>query len=465
MAQDKSALHDLLEVLRTADGGQFVNRLLTGALQALIELEATAAIGAGPHERTPTRTTQRNGSRPKTLTAAAGDVTVTIPKTRTGSLVPSLLEPRRRIDRALHAVSSEAYVHGVSTRKVDDVVAAMGGLAGVSKSEVSRICTALDAEVAAFAQRPLETAFPYLFADATYCTVRLNGRVVSQAVVVATGVSADGRREVLGHAVGDSETEEFWTEFFRSLRERGLTGVHLVISDAHRGLAAAVTAVLQGASWQRCRVHFLRNVLAKVRKGDAEMVAAAVRTIFAQPTGEAVRDQVDSVAALLEGKFPTVAELLRDAKPDLTAFADFPEAHWKKLWSTHPLERLNKEIKRRTDVVGIFPNAAALSRLAGAVLAKPTTSGKRAIAATCPRPAWRRCLPLRRRCRHAVRRCRPSLTALPHNQPTAELRDPSTSTTLRGSIRALSPLAQPRSPSSVQAIRWCDGAPSRRPLR
>lgn len=370
MAQDQSALHDLLEVLRTADGGQFVNRLLTGALQALIELEATAAIGAGPHERTPTRTTQRNGSRPKSLTTAAGDVTVTIPKTRTGSFFSSLLEPRRRIDRALHAVISEAYVHGVSTRKVDDVVAAMGGLAGVSKSEVSRICTALDAEVAAFAQRPLETAFPYLFADATYCKVRLNGRVVSQAVVVATGVSADGRREVLGHAVGDSETEEFWTEFFRSLRERGLTGVHLVISDAHRGLAAAVTAVLQGASWQRCRVHFLRNVLAKVRKGDAEMVAAAVRTIFAQPTGEAVRDQVDSVAALLEGKFPTVAELLRDAKPDLTAFADFPEAHWKKLWSTHPLERLNKEIKRRTDVVGIFPNAAALSRLAGAVLAE-----------------------------------------------------------------------------------------------
>lgn len=221
MAQDRSALQDLLEVLRTADGGQFVNRLLTGALQALIELEATAAIGAGPHERTPTRTTQRNGSRPKTLTTAAGDVTVAIPKTRTGSLVPSLLEPRRRIDRALHAVISEAYVHGVSTRKVDDVVAAMGGLAGVSKSEVSRICTALDAEVAAFAQRPLETAFPHLFADATYCQVRLNGRVVSQAVVVATGVSADGRREVLGHAVGDSETEEFWTEFFRSLRERG----------------------------------------------------------------------------------------------------------------------------------------------------------------------------------------------------------------------------------------------------
>ena len=362
MAQDQSALHDLLEVLRTAEGGQFVNRLLAGALQALIELEATAAIGAAPHERTPTR--------PKTITTAAGDVTVAIPKTRTGSFFPSLLEPRRRIDRALHAVICEAYVHGVSTRTVDDVVAAMGGLAGVSKSEVSRICAALDAEVAAFAQRPLDGALPYLFADATYGKVRVNGRVVSQAVVVATGVSADGRREVLGHAVGDSETEQFWTEFFRSLRERGLTGVQLVISDAHRGLTAAVAAVLQGASWQRCRVHFLRNALAKVRKTDAEMVAAAIRTIFAQPTAAAVRDQVDTVAALPQSKFPAVAGMLRDAKADLTAFADFPEAHWKKIWSTNPLERLHKEIKRRTDAVGIFPNPAALFRLAGAVLAE-----------------------------------------------------------------------------------------------
>jgi putative transposase len=279
-----------------------------------------------------------------------------------------LLEPRRRIDRALHAVICEAYVHGVCTRKVDDLVLAMGGLSGVSKSEVSRICAELDTEVAAFADRPLTGAFPYVFADATYCKVRVEGRVVSQAVVVATGVSADGRREVLGHAVGDSETEAFWTEFLRSLRDRGLTGVQLVISDAHRGLVTAVATVLQGASWQRCRVHFLRNVLAKVRKGDAEMVAAAIRTIFAQPTGPAVRDQLDSVAALLGEKFPAVAAMLTDAKADLTAFADFPQAHWKKLWSTNPLERLNKEIKRRTDVVGIFPNPPALFRLAGAVL-------------------------------------------------------------------------------------------------
>jgi putative transposase len=245
----------------------------------------------------------------------------------------------------------------------------MGGLSGVSKSEVSRICAQLDEEVGAFANRALDTAaFPYVFVDATYCKVRLAGRVVSQAVVVATGVSADGRREVLGHAVGDSETEVFWTEFLRSLRDRGLEGVQLVISDAHRGLVKAIATVLQGAAWQRCRVHFLRNVLVKVRKGDAEMVAAAIRTIFAQPTGPLVRGQVDEVARLLEAKFPAVADMLLEAKTDITAFADFPEQHWKKVWSTNPLERLNKEIKRRTDVVGIFPNPAALGRLAGAVL-------------------------------------------------------------------------------------------------
>lgn len=369
MAQDQSALHDLLEVLRTAEDGQFVNRLLAGALQALIELEATAAIGAAPDERTWTRTTRRNGSRPKTLTTAAGDVTVAIQDPdRVVLPLAARAAPTHRPGAArgdLRGVRPR-----VSTRTVDDVVAAMGGLAGVSKSEVSRICAALDAEVAAFAQRPLDGAFPYLFADATYGKVRVNGRVVSQAVVVATGVSADGRREVLGHAVGDSETEQFWTEFFRSLRERGLTGVQLVISDAHRGLTAAVAAVLQGASWQRCRVHVLRNALAKVRKTDAEMVAAAIRTIFAQPTATAVRDQVDTVAALLQSKFPVVAGMPRDAKADLTAFADFPEAHLKKIWSTNPLERLHKEIKRRTDVVGIFPNPAALFRLAGAVLAE-----------------------------------------------------------------------------------------------
>jgi putative transposase len=323
---------------------------------------------AEPHERTDTRTTQRNGARDKTVTTAAGDLTVRIPKVRTGSFFPALLCPRRRIDVALHAVVMQAYVEGVSSRRVDDLVVAMGGT-GISKSEVSRICAKLDSEVATWRSRPLdEQAFPYIFLDATYCKVRLNGRVVSQAVVIATGVSADGRREVLGCQVGDSETEPFWTEFLRDLRDRGLSGVQLVISDAHRGLTNAVATVLQGAAWQRCRVHFMRNALAKVSKGHGEMVAATIRTIFAQPSGPKVREQVDNVAALLAGEFPAVAQLLLDAKTDLTAFADFPLSHWQKIWSTNPLERLNREVKRRTDVVGIFPNPAALLRLSACVL-------------------------------------------------------------------------------------------------
>lgn len=207
-----------------------------------------------------------------------------------------------------------------------------------------------------------------MFLDATYCTVRINQRVVSQAVVIATGVSADSKREVLGCAVGDSETEPFWTEFLRDLRDRGLRGVQLVISDSHRGLTNAVTVILQGAAWQRCRVHFMRNALAKVSKGHAEMVAATIRTIFAQPNGTKVREQLDNVADLLCGEFPAVAQLLLDAKADLTAFADFPLAHWQKIWSTNPSSALNREVKRRTDVVGIFPNADALLRLSARVL-------------------------------------------------------------------------------------------------
>jgi putative transposase len=376
MTQDKSALLDLLEELRTAEAGDVMRRLLGAALQMLVDAEAAVHIGAAPHERTATRTTQRNGARDKTVSTTAGDLTVRIPKTRTGSFFPSLLQPRRRVDQALHAVICEAYVHGVSTRKVDDLVTALGIDSGLSKSEVSRICASLDADVAAWRNRPLgHTWFPYVFLDATYCRVRLNGHVVSQAVVVATGVSIDGRREVLGHAVGDSETEAFWTEFLRCLRERGLAvagqdrlGVQLVISDAHRGLRAAVAAVLPGAAWQRCRVHFMRNVLSKVSKANGEMVAAAVRTIFAQPDAAGVRAQVDVVADMLIDRFPGVAELLLDAKADITAFADFPQAHWRKVWSNNPIERLNKEVKRRTDVVGIFPNVQALDRLVGAVL-------------------------------------------------------------------------------------------------
>jgi putative transposase len=234
--------------------------------------------------------------------------------------------------------------------------------AGISKSEVSRICADLDTEVAAFRSRSLaHTAFPYVFLDATYLKARVAGRVVSRAVVIATGVTTDGGREVLGLDVGDSEDGAFWTAFLRSLKARGL-------ADAHTGLKAAIAAVMAGASWQRCRVHFLRNVLARVPRGSAEMVAAAIRTIFAQPTGAEVIDQVDKVAAMLAGKFPAVAAMLTDAREDLTAFAAFPPSHWTKIWSTNPLERVNKEIKRRTNVVGIFPDDAAVLRLAGAVL-------------------------------------------------------------------------------------------------
>ena len=263
----------------------------------------------------------------------------------------------------------EAYLHGVSTRKVDDLVKALGADSGISKSEVSRICAGLDEEVAAFRDRSLaEAGFPYVYLDATYCKARVGHRVVSQAVVIATGVRADGNREVLGFDVGDSENGAFWTSFLRSLKARGLTGVQLVVSDAHEGLKTAIASVLLGSCWQRCRVHFTRNVLDAVAKSNAEMVAAAIRTIFAQPDAAHVGEQFEVIATMLARSHPKVAAMMADAREDLLAFTGFPVAHWKKIWSTNPLERLNKEVKRRTDVVGVFPNPAALLRLAGAVL-------------------------------------------------------------------------------------------------
>ena len=369
MTLNQSALLELTQMLRTADDGDVMRQMLGFMLQALVDAEATGVIGAAPHARTEERTTHRNGTRAKTVSTTAGDLTVKIPKLRTGSFFPTLLEPRRRVDVALHAVIMEAYVHGVSTRKVDDLVAALGVDTGISKSELSRICAGLDEQVTAYDTRPLDHCpFPYVFLDATYCKARLNGRVVSQAVVIATGVSADGRREVLGSRVGDSESKAFWTEFLRGLRERGLAGVQLVISDHHRGLIAAIDQVMAGATWQRCRVHFMRNVLTRVPKASSAMVATTIRTIFAQPTGVLVREQVEVVATMLEAKLPDVAAMLREAREEITAFADFPEAHWPKIWSTNPLERLNREVKRRTEVVGIFPNPAALHRLTACVL-------------------------------------------------------------------------------------------------
>ncbi len=369
MALDQSALLEVLDALKVADVGDRVRQAAETIYQALIEAEVTAVIGAAPHERTPERVAQRNGHRARMLTTTAGDLELRIPKLRTGSFFPSLLERRRRVDQALFAVVMEAYLHGVSTRKVDDLVKALGADTGISKSEVSRICADLDAEVGAFRDRSLaDHTFPYVFLDATYCKARVNRRVVSQAVVIATGVRADGWREVLGFAVGDSEDGAFWTAFLRSLKARGLGGVQLVISDAHTGLKQAITAVLIGAAWQRCRVHFLRNVLAQVPKASGEMIAAAIRTIFAQPKADMVHDQLDVIADMLGRQSVKVETMLRDAATDLLAFTSFPPSHWKKIWSTNPLERLNKEIKRRTDVVGVFPNPEALLRLAGAVL-------------------------------------------------------------------------------------------------
>ncbi len=369
MALDQSALLEVLDMLKAAEVDDRIRQAAETIYQALIEAELTAVIGAHPHQRTETRTAQRNGYRQRTLTTTAGDLDLRIPRLRAGSFFPSLLERRRRVDQSLFAVIMEAYLHGTSTRKVDDLVKALGADSGISKSEVSRICADLDTEVAAFRDRSLAgMAFPYVFLDATYCKARVNHRVVSQAVVVATGVAADGHREVLGFDVGDSEDGAFWTAFLRSLKARGLKGVQLVISDSHAGLKAAIGSVLLGAAWQRCRVHFLRNVLAQVPKGSAEMVAAAIRTIFAQPSPDQVREQLVIIAVMLGRQFPKVEAMLRDAADGITAFAAFPLSHWKKIWSTNPLERLNKEIKRRTDVVGVFPNPDALLRLAGAVL-------------------------------------------------------------------------------------------------
>lgn len=362
-------LSELLDAVQSGDVTEKIRTSLQWVLQALIEAEATAVIGAAPHERTDARTAQRNGHRPKVVSTPAGDVELGIPKLRQGSFFPSLLERRRRIDRALYAVVMEAYVHGVSTRKVDDLVKALGVASGISKSEVSRICAELDRDLAEFRSRRLDhIEFPYVFADATYVKARVGGRVVSRAVVVATGVTAAGDREVLGVEVGDSETGAFWTAFLKGLRARGLAGVALVISDHHLGLKAAIEAVFVGAAWQRCRVHFMRNVLARVPKASAEMVAAAIRTIFAQPDATHVRRQLTEVTAMLRPKFADVADMLADAAEDLLAFTAFPQSHWRKIWSTNPLERVNGEIKRRTNVVGIFPNDAAVLRLITAVV-------------------------------------------------------------------------------------------------
>ncbi len=364
---------DLLDLLRKRgmDGDvDFLREALQVLVEGIMEAEVSAQIGAEHGERNPERVTHRNGYRRRDWDTRVGTMELRIPKIREGSYFPSLLEPRRRSEKALLAVIQQAYVEGVSTRRVDDLVKSLG-CDGISKSQVSRICRDLDEVVENFLGRPLDGGpYPYVWLDALTQKVREGGRIVNVSVVVATGVNAQGQREVLGMDVGASENGAFWLAFLRSLNARGLSGVELVISDAHQGLKQAIATVYAGSGWQRCRTHFMANLLSRVPKRSQPGVAAMVRTIYQQLSPEEVHAQADRVVAQLRDHFPQASQMLEDAIPDILAFTTFPVSHWQKLWSNNPLERLNKEIRRRTDVVGIFPNRAATRRLVGAVLAE-----------------------------------------------------------------------------------------------
>ncbi len=360
------AMMSLRALLEKSSDAELLREMVGFAAQRLMELEIEGVTGAAHGARSPERINYRNGYRDRDWETRAGTVELRIPKLRKGSYFPAFLEPRRMAEKALAAVIQEAYIQGVSTRSVDELVRAMG-MTGISKSQVSRLCEEIDDKVAAFLNRPLEGEWPYLWLDATYVKVREQGRIVSVAVIVAVAVNGDGRREVLGISIGVSEAETFWTEFLRSLARRGLRGVKLVISDAHEGLKAAIAKVLH-ASWQRCRVHFMRNVLAYAGKQGRRVVAAFIGTAFVQDDAEAARTQWRQVADQLRPKVPKLAALMDQAETDVLTFMSFPKDHRPKIHSTNPLERLNGEIKRRTEVVGIFPNEAAIIRLVGAIL-------------------------------------------------------------------------------------------------
>lgn len=368
MATDRMALVDVLRKGEDPEA-DFLKEGVRWLIQELMEAEVSAQIGAERYARSDERTTQRNGYRTRPWDTRVGTIDLALPKLRSGSYFPSWLEARKRGEQALISVVAEAYVQGVSTRKVEALVQSLG-IAGISKSEVSRMAASLDAQVEAFRTRRLDAEYPYLWIDARYEHVREDHRVQSMAVVIAYGVRADGVREVLGLDIGLSEDVVVWREFLQGLVARGVRGVKLVISDAHPGLKQAVKEVFLGAAWQRCRVHFMRNLLARVSKGAQAMVAATVRTIFDQPDRQAAEAQLLQVVEALQDRFPAVTQLLLEAEGEILAFYDFPVEHRRQIYSTNPLERLNKELKRRSAVVGIFPNRHAVLRLFGALLAE-----------------------------------------------------------------------------------------------
>src|SRR5213082_566619 len=363
MTDDRMAL---VELLQKSGDPDFLRAVAEAVLQILMETDVEGLIGAGRHERSTDRLNYRNGYRDRTLDTRLGPLSLRIPKLRQGSYFPPFLEPRKTAEKALVAVIQEAWIGGVSTRRVDELVQAMG-LSGISKSTVSKLCKDIDERVTGFLERPLEGEWPYLWLDATYLKVRDGGRIVSVAAIIAVAVSTEGRREIVGLGIGPSEAEPFWSGFIKGLTKRGLRGEKLVISDAHDGLRLAITRVL-GASWQRCRVHWIRNALAHVPNGQHTMVAAAIRQAFLQADAEAAHQTWRHVADQLRPRWPKLATLMDDSEHDVLAYMTFPGQHRTKLHSTNPLERLNKEVKRRADVVGIFPNEASITRLIGAVL-------------------------------------------------------------------------------------------------